>query len=237
MIRHSSSLLTSLLFHTILFALIFYTYKNIPLLNKQEDEKKICVKLSCFVEKKIPKKVAHVVIPKKPKPVIQKQKPIIKKKIKKKIPKKTKIVKEKIIIPTPIKEVIVPKKEIPKIVTQKKQIIENIVEDKTPHVDNKKVKKQILKQEYINNHIQEIVKLLGNNLYYPRSARKRGITGEVTVKFKLSTDAKVTFIEVIKSQNEILSRSAIKTIKDLSGKFPKPSESLTLEVPITYSLK
>jgi protein TonB len=80
------------------------------------------------------------------------------------------------------------------------------------------------------------VQLLQENLYYPRRARKRGIIGEVLVKFKLSMDAKVYSIEVLSSKSDILSRAAIKTIEDLSGKFPKPNKELTLNVPINYTL-
>lgn len=92
-------------------------------------------------------------------------------------------------------------------------------------------------KEYIDANIQKIVKLLSDNLYYPRSARKRGITGDVIVKFELSTEAKVNSIEIVTSENDILSRAAIKTLEDLSGKFPKPNEALVLEVPINYNLK
>lgn len=57
------------------------------------------------------------------------------------------------------------------------------------------------------------------------------------MKFELSTEAKVNSIEIVTSENDILSRAAIKTLEDLSGKFPKPNEALVLEVPINYNLK
>ena len=75
-----------------------------------------------------------------------------------------------------------------------------------------------------------------DNLYYPRRARKKGITGEVMVKFTLGVDAIVSNVEVLKSEKEILSRAAIKTIQDLSGEFPKPDEALSISVPISYKL-
>jgi len=74
-------------------------------------------------------------------------------------------------------------------------------------------------------------------LYYPRQARKRGIEGEVLVSFYLSVNADISRVKVISAESAILSRAAIETIENLSGKFPAPIENLTLTIPITYSLK
>ncbi len=89
----------------------------------------------------------------------------------------------------------------------------------------------------MQEHIAKIIQLLQENLYYPRRARKNGTIGQVTVRFKLSTNAVAHSIEVLSSKSEILSRAAIKTIENLSGEFPKPEEELILHVPINYSLK
>jgi len=92
-------------------------------------------------------------------------------------------------------------------------------------------------QAYIKRNFTTIAQLLHDNLYYPRRARKRGIEGKVVVKFLLTKDAEVMKSTVLSSSNEILSRAALKTLKELSGKFPKPTEALTIRVPIEYSLK
>lgn len=91
-------------------------------------------------------------------------------------------------------------------------------------------------QEYSELNAQKIVELLREHLYYPRSARQKGIVGVVKVKFTLDVDAKVYNITVVESSDEILSRAAIKTIEELSTKFPKPASKTTLTVPINYSL-
>lgn len=90
--------------------------------------------------------------------------------------------------------------------------------------------------EYLKEHIAIITKLLQDNLYYPRSARKRAIEGNVVVKFKLLPNASVAYITVLKSPSEVLSRGAIQTIENISSKFPKPKKELILEVPISYKL-
>jgi len=92
-------------------------------------------------------------------------------------------------------------------------------------------------EEYVDENLAKIIELLQENLYYPRRARKRGIEGEVTVHFKLSVNAEVTEVKVLSSESDILSRGAIRTIEELSFKFPKPKENLDLSVPIYYKLQ
>ncbi|MEA3331714.1 MAG: energy transducer TonB [Campylobacterota bacterium] len=206
-----------------------------PSLEKKHD-KKVCVKLCCVVEKKpLPK-----VKPKpKPKPIVKKEikkpkpkpkiKPKPKPKIVKKVPVVAPIIKEEIIEPEPeVKEI---EKEPEPIVVEEVAVYEEEVEI-DPHAKQKELEK-----DYLDEHIAKIGKLLKENLYYPRSARKRGITGKIMVKFKLLTDGSVQFIEVVSSNSEILSRAAIKTIKNISEEFPKPSEELILYLPINYELK
>jgi len=241
MIKHGSSFFISLLLHTVILSLLFYSWKNAQVFHHKESEKKVSVNLCCVVEKKVTPIVKKVDIPK------EKQK-IVKKKIKK-VVHVSKKVKEKT-IPTPVvKQKIIPQKAIIQEMPKEepiKELVEEKILEAVPYEDVQKEEVQIeevqtrkksVQQEYIDENIQKIVKLLSQNLYYPRSARRRGITGEVVVKFRLSTEAKVNFIEVIRSKSDILSRAAVKTIENLSGKFPKPNEELVLEVPINYNLK
>ena len=203
----------------------------------KKEEKKVCVKLSCLVEKK--PIIQKPIIKKPQKSKIKKLKPMPKPK-----PKKVKIVKtvpvvmpvkkEKIIEPEPeVKEVkkepeIVPQEPIEEAATQ--EVAEEVEED--PHA----MQEQLVK-DYLDENTAKIRQLINDNLYYPRSARKRGKVGEVIVRFKLLKDATVQEVEVISSKSEILSRAAKKTINSLSGEFPKPKEELVIKVPIDYRLK
>lgn len=236
MIRHSSSFLFSLLFHGTVFILLVYTYKNIPAIEKVKSEKKVCIKL-CNVAVK-PTVVKPIQKPKskkiiKPKPT-PKPKP---KKIIKPKPKPKPVVK--IVKPMPV---VVPKvEEEPVVEMPKEPIVEptKVMPDiaKEEFVEDVEVVQQRAEKDYLQEHLAQIAKLLQENLYYPRRARKRGVVGEVMIKFKLATDASVHSIEIVSSNSDILSRAAIKTIQDLSGEFPKPNEELALEVPINYKLK
>ena len=240
MIRHSSSFFISIVIHTILLILVLLTYKTYYSQKKEKCETRICVELKALEDKK------ELI---KPLPKVKKIKQKPKKKVIKKLkPKpKKKVIKKQPLIP------VVQKIPEPKVV-QEEQVIEEIIDvqetkevqkaiiqpiEKSPQEleNERKIKEENIIKEYINLNTQKISQLLRENLYYPRSARKRGVTGKVIVKFRLKADAQVDSIEVIKSKSDILSRSAIKTIKSLSGKFPKPNNDITLHVPIDYSLK
>lgn len=241
MIRLSSSFFISLFVHALLGLALFYIYNSISPKKETTQDQKLKISLCSLPEKKTtlekpknpPKKQVKKIKP-KPKTVkktTQKQKP------KKTIP--TSLKKEPIIEK-------VKKLEIPKIakveeVVEKKEILEEVpvvqnIETPATVIETKVQKNQRLEQEYISQHIQKITQLLSENLYYPRSARKRNIQGKVIVKFRLSRSAKAYDIEIVSSKNEILSRAARRTIENLSEKFPSPPEELLLHVPITYKL-
>jgi len=221
--RHTPSFMISLLVHVAVLLTIFFTYKLVVSLDKKETQKKVCVSLSCLTS------------------TVKKENHPPKKKIKKKAPKKRKLKKNTKSVPLLPKKIekVVEAEEIQKVEEKnavKQEIHEEqaIVETVTSSMEQEKSISD--EEEYIDENIQKIAKLLEENLYYPRSARKRGIVGKVVVKFTLLLDARVESVSIISSQSTILSRAAKKTIEDLSGKFPKPKERLSLEIPINYTL-
>lgn len=236
MIRHSNSFFLSLAFHSLLAVLLFFTYKNVVSVKKEEVERRVCIELCSVAQPKpIVKPIVEVKI--EPKPIIEKPKPIVKKEIKKEIP---------VVMP---KEIV--KQEIVKEekVTEEEVIFEQVSSETTTEITEETTTTQVqetqdaksqeakLEADYLQEHLAKIVQLLKENLYYPRRARVMKEEGAVVVRFVLSIDATVGSIEVISSKSKILSRAAIKTIEDLSGKFPKPKQKLTLHVPIEYSLR
>lgn len=263
MIRHSSSFLISLILHFALVIVIFYTYKavthkevvkekkvKIMLCSLPQVKKEVNIKPKNETKKLIPEikretlkpkvepKVIKALTPPKKQIEKPKPKPLPKPKVKKKI----KPVEKKVVIPEPEIKKTIEKEPVPlkEEVLKTEEPIQTLPSQNTPMLEKPteslEAKKVRLEQEYISEHIKKISKLLSENLYYPRSARKRNIQGKVMVKFKLSTSAEAYDIEVISSKNKILSRAAIKTIQNLSSKFPSPNEELLLHVPITYKL-
>ena len=227
MIRHSSSFFLSLIFHIIIFLLLFFSWKSLPSFEKKEKEKVVCVKLAKIISK-VEKKIKKPIIKK---PIVKKQKPKSKPKLKP-VVKKVQIPKKEPLVVPIVKEESKPKETKEVQVVKKQEIIQP-----KKDIETKQMREARLEKEYLDENIAKIVELLRENLYYPRSARKRGIVGEILVKFTLGIDAEVSDIEVVSSKNNILSRASIKTIKNLSGEFPKPQEELFLHVPINYTLK
>jgi len=224
--RHINSFSISILIHIFLVFILLFSYKNIPI---KPTKKETIVEIKLVSIKHIKQK--KLLIPTKQ---IQLKK---EKKVDSKV-KKKKIIKKKI---NTIKKVPVVKKIIKKVERKivKEEVKEKVVEKKIINLPTKSIeaKKVNLEAKYMDENIKKIIELLKENLYYPRSARKRGIVGEVIVKFKLNKDSSIDDIEIISSNSKILSRSAIKTIKNLSFLFPKPKRELLLQVPINYNLK
>ncbi len=241
MLNHSKSLFLSLFVHALIVLSLFVLYKYVSTsIKPTEKETKICVHLKYLTQKVTAeqKTFMHKKIISKQKKV-QKVEPFHKKVIKKFVKvKKTPVKKPEILQnKVPVKEEIKEKEAeiIKKIATPAEQKPQR--EKKTKIVKNEIFEKKISdKEQYIKENLAKIYNLIKENLYYPRTARKRGIEGSVTVRFILHKDATVTQITTISSNSGILTRAAIKTIAELSGKFPKPSSELMLSVPIRYSL-
>ncbi len=238
MIRYSNSFFLSLIFHGSLLLSVWFFYNN-EAKTEQEIPLKIPLKLS-MIEASSQTMAQHqskeevcIVQPQESKPKRTEEKP--KKKIEKKIEKREdekveqkkeehsleEVTQKREIVAEPKKSVA---QEIRKEIASEQKTVLPPVEAKPYH------------QEYSELNAQKIVELLREHLYYPRSARQKGIVGVVKVKFTLDVDAKVHNITVVASGDEILSRAAIKTIEELSTKFPKPASNTTLTVPINYSL-
>ena len=182
------------------------------------------------------KKIKYKSVKKKPRPL--KKKPVVKKKVPLKKPPKT---EEKVIEP---KEVVEKVPEVKKRLPKDES--ELIVTPDAPVVLSKVAKKEIAKPAtsqrtpeniYVKAHISEIMALLRKNLYYPRMARKRHMQGKVMVRFELLTDGSIRNITILEAKRELLGKAAVMTIERLAGKFPLPSETLVLHVPIMYQLK
>lgn len=233
MIHHTNSFLVSLFLHLLLLGVLFLSYTYISSKISEKKETKVCINLSCIQAGKTKET---------PTPLTAKYK-TPKKKIQKKIRKKTKTPKKKKVVQH---KTIVPKKELAQSVVEevvsKPKVTKEINKSHVLVTPTKskivlhKTQKVSAQKKYVDENLAKIAQLLQENLYYPRRAKKRGLEGEVVVKFKLSINAEVTELEVISSEHDILSRGAIKTIENLSSKFPKPKEELELSVPIYYKL-
>jgi periplasmic protein TonB len=234
--RYSNSLVLSLLIHAVLAAAIFISYKAIVAYS--HDQEHLCACCTTTINLNTVKIEKPVV---KPQKEIPKQEEQVKKTIQKQKVKEVPLIKP---------EQKVQQKEIieQKVVLQQeennetKAIVQNKVqkEDADTHCETEVVVQKSpeeLTDKYLSLHVSEIVALLKKNFYYPRRARQQGTEGIVKIKFTLSTQAKVSNIEVVESKYEILSDAAVETIQSLEGKLPKPDEELTLTIPINYSLR
>ena len=82
-----------------------------------------------------------------------------------------------------------------------------------------------------------IVSALKQKLIYPKQAQMQGKTGTVIVSFLFHPNGSVTEARVVKSNAaEVLQKSALKTVTEARGSFPKITRAIRLVVPINYQL-
>lgn len=252
MIRYSNSFFISLIFHSLLLLSVWFFYNN-DTKAKEETPPKIPIKLSiieaasqtaaehqaeeevCIVQPQEikPKRVEEIKERAKDEKRVEKiVEKIVEKKIEKREEEKVELKREE----QTSNEVKVQKSEM--IAEPQKSVAQEIRKEVASEQKTapKPIEEKSYEKEYYELNVQRIVQLLQEHLYYPRSARQKEIIGVVKVKCILDIDAKVHDITVVESSDEILSRAAIKTIENLSTKFPKPKSQTTLTIPITYSL-
>lgn len=224
MIRHGRSFFFSLSIHVIVFALIIFMWKNYDATEKIEQEK-VCLKL-CNVE--TPQKQPEV---KEPHPIqnIPQENPKKSQELKKPVPKE--------IIKTEMKPMEKMLQNEEQNIPQEIPVTDKIItKDNVVQKEEVQQKPEAPQEKYTQLNTQKIAQLIQENLFYPISARRKGISGLVVIKFSLNIDAKISNIEIVESSSEVLSRAAIQTIEELSGKFPKPEKEVNLSIPINYSL-
>ena len=95
-----------------------------------------------------------------------------------------------------------------------------------------------VEKEFINEHLGEIRGLLLQNLKYPKMAQKLKMQGEVRIAFSLNSDGSVEDIKIIESSGfDLLDEDARTLIEKTASRFPKPSKSVRISVPLSYVLR
>jgi len=237
------SLLTSLFVHLFIALVITAMYMKYQ---EKTHETRVCVNLQAlhYVE---PKPVKQVVPKKVSEPII-KTKPIVKKKItpiiKKTVPvKKVAVLEEVNVIKKEIEPTPVEVEEVQELSVVEPKVIETVKQERV-EARAVRVKPEIIvpmvqpspEEVYMDENLAIINALIKRNLSYPRIAKKRGLQGKAMVLFTLDKEGNIVEISASGKVSSILKKSALKTVKKASYSFPKPSQVLTLQIPIVYKL-
>ena len=106
-----------------------------------------------------------------------------------------------------------------------------------PQTDTRvSLKQESVKQSYLELHGNEIRALIEKHKEYPELARRRSLSDTVEVSFTLTTEGEIEDIGA-SSRFTILSKSAIETLHRAKPLFPKPTENVTIKIPLVYILK
>jgi len=146
--------------------------------------------------------------------------------------------------PIPEVKVIQEKKYEPKTIKKKRKTKKKSVKKRQKKYTKKPVVKKIEKSHaftdistrYILINKSKIYQAIQRAKRYPRMAKKLGIQGIALVTFTLTTSGKVINIQTSGAKS-ILLKSAKKTIIEASSSFPRPSQNITISVPISYKLR
>lgn len=91
------------------------------------------------------------------------------------------------------------------------------------------------KEEYVYTHSAKVQEILNQRKIFPKNARKLDQYGEVLVRFDFTPNGEATNIRIIKSSGfDMLDNAAKELIKTSSSLFPKPQETVPINVPIEY---
>ncbi|MEX0966017.1 MAG: energy transducer TonB [Bacteroidia bacterium] len=85
-----------------------------------------------------------------------------------------------------------------------------------------------------------LYKYIGENLVYPRRAKKKNIVGSVVVTFVIERDGSISSIKVLKSPHRLLSKETIRLVEGMPKWTPGYQRGDTVRVqfvlPIRYKL-
>ena len=90
-------------------------------------------------------------------------------------------------------------------------------------------------EQFIDENLEKIVKLIQQNIVYPKRARELHIQGEVLVVFTLLKEGGLKNLEALEG-HILLKKSALNAIETAMASFPKVEKDITIKVPIVYSL-
>jgi protein TonB len=156
------------------------------------------------------------------------------------------VLKEKIVQPNPPEKEKPPLKSKPKTEPEEKIKQEEekppdkkgeVCEDTQPVVKDHPVSPQVYDHEFvINQYHKKIIEIIRENLYYPNSARRRGMEGTVDLQFTIDESGRVCNINVNKTSGyAVLDKASVKTINNCIFP-PPPDDFITLNIPITFKL-
>ena len=101
------------------------------------------------------------------------------------------------------------------------------------HINKPALTEVVLENER-ETYLLQLLAHIDNHKFYPRSARRSGIEGEIQVVFYLLRDGSISDLQ-IKGGNKIL-RNAAKQAVQQSLALPPPPESMRLQEQIRFGM-
>lgn len=92
--------------------------------------------------------------------------------------------------------------------------------------------------KYEEENLGRIRAILAQRRTYPKNALRLNQQGDVTVGFELTPSGEVENLRILHSSEfELLDNAARTLIQGCAPEFPKPSKTVRITVPISYSIR
>lgn len=148
-------------------------------------------------------------------------------------PKPKKVVKPKEVKTSHPKEKV--KKQRPTPIEEKPKEVKESKKEEAQEQEALKKSVKTYEQEFVDEHLRQIVMLIQKNIRYPKRARILKVQGRVMVEFTILSNGKLQNIQALEG-HKLLIKSSLNAINDAAASFPKVKEQITLKVPIEYKL-
>jgi TonB family protein len=99
---------------------------------------------------------------------------------------------------------------------------------------------ELTKQAQFPGGKEEMFAYMGNQIKYPKTAQKEGLSGKVLISFTIKEDGKIAFVQIKQGVSEELNNEAVRVIKNMPNWTPaeiegKPVAS-QMVLPIMFAL-
>lgn len=222
--RYTNAFLVTFILYAVIFGLMLWSFNAVVYPLNVQNEQTISLNHVALISQE--KQVIPPFVPQKQEEPKEEVKKIEKPKPKEKVSK----------TPAPKEEML--SKNETKEIEQKKESNSDEEAQKIFEKAQEQVEKSIPKnyeEEYLNENLQKIVKLIQQHIQYPKRARELSIQGVVLAQFTLLKTGKIEGLEALQG-HVLLKKSALKAIDEASMLFPKVEKDITIKVPIQYSL-
>ncbi len=95
---------------------------------------------------------------------------------------------------------------------------------------------EVQKSPEFEGGVQRLYEFLGNQMSYPKKAKKKGVQGRVILQFVVERDGSVSDVEVVKGVDKDLDKEAVRVVKLMPRWVPGEMDGEPVRVKYTLPI-